>query len=229
METASYIRNRTPTSALEGNKTPFETWSGRKPDVSKLKVFGCIAYAHVPDAQRQKLDQKAVKLYFVGYSIQSKGYRLLDEKTSQVYTRRDVIFNEKDFGKEKPAQSEDSETLEVHSEPDIESEKQDKPLTPLLTRQSERTRQPPIHFGIDKYVAATSVQHVAYAVRQIDEPQTMAEAQSGEHSIEWKQAAESEYDSLLENETWILYHCQVEGRPWEVNGSSRSSTEPMQR
>ena len=53
-------------------------------------------------------------------------------------------------------------------------------------------------------MAATSVQHVAYAACQITEPQTMEEARSGEHSDKWKQAADSEYDSLLQNETWDL-------------------------
>ena len=56
-----------------------------------------MAYTHVPDSQRQKLDSKAVKLRFVGYSIQSKGYRLIDEQTSTVYTHRDVVFTEQDF------------------------------------------------------------------------------------------------------------------------------------
>ena len=95
---AAYLRNRTPTAALQGSKTPLEMWSGRKPDIRHLKVFGCMAYAHIPDSQRRKLDRKAVKLRFVGYSIQSKGYRLIDEQTSMVYTRRDVVFNEQDFG-----------------------------------------------------------------------------------------------------------------------------------
>ena len=49
------------TSAIKGNKTPLEVWSGKKPNVSHLKLFGCMVYAHVPDAQRQKLDKKAVK------------------------------------------------------------------------------------------------------------------------------------------------------------------------
>jgi hypothetical protein len=44
--------------------------------VSNLRVFGCTAYAHVPDASRQKLDQKAVKMRVVGYSLTQKGYRL---------------------------------------------------------------------------------------------------------------------------------------------------------
>ena len=63
-----------------------------------MRVFGCIAYAHIPDVRRQKLDKKADKFRFVGYSIQSKGYCLLDEEKGKVYIRRDVIFNEQDFG-----------------------------------------------------------------------------------------------------------------------------------
>jgi len=46
LSTAVYLRNRSPTKALEGI-TPFEAWSGTKPDVSSLRVFGCSAYAHV--------------------------------------------------------------------------------------------------------------------------------------------------------------------------------------
>ena len=97
--TAAYIRNRTPMTAIEEDKTPYECWYGRKPNLNHLNVlFGCMAYAHVPDALRQKLDKKAKKLRFVGYSKNSKGYRLLDEKTQKVIVRRDVTFNETDFG-----------------------------------------------------------------------------------------------------------------------------------
>ena len=96
--TAVYLRNCVPTMAFNKKITPYERWYGRKPDLSHLKVFGCMAYAHVSDVKRTKLDKKAEKLRFVGYSIQSKGYRLLDEKTSVVVICRDVIFNEADFG-----------------------------------------------------------------------------------------------------------------------------------
>lgn len=64
--TAAYIQNRPPTSALK-NETPYQRWYGKKPDVSHMKVFGCVAYAHVPDTERKKLDKKAVKVHFLGY------------------------------------------------------------------------------------------------------------------------------------------------------------------
>ena len=64
--TAVYVNNRTPTNTIKQDKTPFERWYGKKLNVSNLKVFGCIAYAHVPDSQRQKLDKKSEKLRFIG-------------------------------------------------------------------------------------------------------------------------------------------------------------------
>ena len=60
-------------------------------------MLDCAAYAHIPDTQRKKLDKKAEKFRFVGYSIQSKAYQLLDEQTAKVYIRRDVVFNEEDL------------------------------------------------------------------------------------------------------------------------------------
>jgi hypothetical protein len=41
--TAVYILNRSPTKALNG-MTPYEAWHGRKPAVSHLRVFGCLAF-----------------------------------------------------------------------------------------------------------------------------------------------------------------------------------------
>ena len=47
MVTAVYIINRSPTKALDG-MTPYEAWHGRKPAVSHLRVFGCLAFAKEP-------------------------------------------------------------------------------------------------------------------------------------------------------------------------------------
>ena len=56
--TAAYLKNRSTTSALKEDTTPYEKWYGRKPDLSHLGVFGCVAYAHIPDSERQKLDAR---------------------------------------------------------------------------------------------------------------------------------------------------------------------------
>ena len=38
--------------------TPYEAWFNRKPTVDHFKVFGCVAYSHIPKENREKLDEK---------------------------------------------------------------------------------------------------------------------------------------------------------------------------
>ncbi|GLI60618.1 hypothetical protein VaNZ11_002766, partial [Volvox africanus] len=68
--TASYLRNRSPSSGKP--KTPFELLIGTVPDVSHLRVFGCVAYIHVPKGQGDKLDPRARKGTLLGYEPNSK-------------------------------------------------------------------------------------------------------------------------------------------------------------
>jgi len=51
---------------------PHEAWSGKKPCVSHLKVFGSVAYAHVPVHQRTKLEDRSKKLDFIGYDEKTR-------------------------------------------------------------------------------------------------------------------------------------------------------------
>jgi len=55
--TAVHIINRLPSNAHE-NKTPFEIWFGSQPSIAHLRVFGCIAYRHIPSQTRRKVDPK---------------------------------------------------------------------------------------------------------------------------------------------------------------------------
>lgn len=91
--TAAYIINRVPCKG-SGDKSPEEIWSGQKPNMKWLKVFGCKAYAQVPAVKRKKLDDKSTECIFVGYSSDSKTYRLYDVREKMIITSRDVIFIE---------------------------------------------------------------------------------------------------------------------------------------
>ena len=62
------------------NVTPEERYSGKKPDLSHLKVFGCICYVHVPDELRTKLDANVEKCIFLGYSLEHKVYRCYEHR-----------------------------------------------------------------------------------------------------------------------------------------------------
>ncbi|MCO5555991.1 hypothetical protein L7F22_045329 [Adiantum nelumboides] len=86
--------NRTPTVVVHGVTLPEEKYSGKKPDLSHLKVFGCIAYVHIPDELCTKLDPKPEKCIFVGYSNEQKGYRCYNPSTRELRVSRDVVFDE---------------------------------------------------------------------------------------------------------------------------------------
>jgi len=60
-----------------------------------LKVFGCIAYAHVQDEKKRKLDDKSVKCIFVGYYEDTKAYRLYNTQKEIFLVSHDVFFHKK--------------------------------------------------------------------------------------------------------------------------------------
>jgi hypothetical protein len=85
--------NRTPTTVVHG-MTLEEKFTSKKPDVSHFRVFGCIAYVHVLDEKKSKLDPKAEKCIFIGYSLKQKGYRCFNLSTWKLQVSRDVVFDE---------------------------------------------------------------------------------------------------------------------------------------
>ena len=90
--TAAHLINLSPSTAIEF-KTFELVWTDKFPNYSRLKVFGCAAYAHQTEG---KLEPKSVKCVFLGYPDGVKGYRLwLKENNGyKVIISRDVIFNE---------------------------------------------------------------------------------------------------------------------------------------
>ncbi|CAL2270573.1 unnamed protein product [Prunus armeniaca] len=93
VHTSVYILNRCPTKALN-NTTPFETYSGRKPGIAHLKVFGSLCYVHIPVERRHKLEPKSFKGVFVGYATCEKGYRVFDPLSKKLFLSRDIVFDE---------------------------------------------------------------------------------------------------------------------------------------
>ena len=89
--TANYLRNISPITGKD--KTPFELFRGRKPDISLLRAFGAVAYAHVPKDKRRKLEFPAVKGIMVGYPTNGRGYRILLPNGSIIQSRN-VAFDE---------------------------------------------------------------------------------------------------------------------------------------
>ena len=100
--TTVYVQNHTPHRVIK-NKTPKEVFSGKKPEVSHLRIFGCPVYIHIPKKKRTKLDPSGKKGIFVGYSESLKAYRIYFPGFKKIDISRDVTFDE-DSSKKRPVE-----------------------------------------------------------------------------------------------------------------------------
>jgi len=69
--TTVYVQNRVPHQTLD-NKSPEEVFTGVKPNIGHIRIFGCQIYFHVPEDKRKTLEATKKKGTFVGYCENSK-------------------------------------------------------------------------------------------------------------------------------------------------------------
>ena len=96
--TSTYVINRIPSRVL-GFKSPLEILSQFYPDIRSsfnlaLGVFGCTSFVHIHNYNWGKLDPRALKCVFVGYSSTQKGYKCYHPPTRKLYVSADVTFVE---------------------------------------------------------------------------------------------------------------------------------------
>lgn len=231
--TANYLKNRCPTSAFGkqfASKTPAELWFDKKPDLSNIRIFGSTCYNHILSEKRSKFEAKASKCLMLGYAS-NNSYRLWDIEGNKQIIGRNVTFNEATvLNRAKLVQILDSEAasgceadekrlneeaIEVpldhstnldgtgDSENNINSadsesignnEKQE-------LRRSNRATQKPQRYGQTESDAhfALSAQHYVNC-----DPESIDDAKQRDDWPNWKEAIDSEYDSLIKNNTWTL-------------------------
>ena len=73
--TAVYVKNHCPHKVL-GMSTPKEAFTGKKLDISHLKIFGSYVYIHVTKDARKKLEPTIEVGIFVGYTETPHNYRV---------------------------------------------------------------------------------------------------------------------------------------------------------
>lgn len=64
-KTTVYLQNRSPHKILE-DKTLEEAFTGVKPDIRHLRIFGCPVYIHVPEEKRMNFEPSGENGVFVG-------------------------------------------------------------------------------------------------------------------------------------------------------------------
>lgn len=227
--TAVYLRNRSVASGLN-NKTPFELWTNRKPDLSHIRIFGSEVMVHIPKEKRLKWDSKSKKQILVGFSENVKGYRVYDPIKRSVTTSRDVIVHENTEKKCSDdrvsvsvgdiCQEKESDNVDVKSEPDhsnlnisVESQYDD------TLSELDSTLQQPADTESTKDEANTEV--VTKRVRRqperygftnlctlsepesISDPVTIHEALNSPDKEKWIEAMQDELQAFDENQAWV--------------------------
>jgi len=99
MAVSIYVKNQIPHRALENGKlTPFKVLFNCKPAIGHLRVFSCLAYAHVAaETVWKKLDDRARRCDFLGYMETASIWRLYDPTSKRVFTSQAVKFIETRF------------------------------------------------------------------------------------------------------------------------------------
>ncbi|KAG7538693.1 Zinc finger CCHC-type superfamily [Arabidopsis suecica] len=90
---STYLLNRIATRSVK-DKTPYEAFHMKKPNINHLKIFGCIGYAKVETPHLRKLDDRSKMLVHLGTEPGSKAYRLFNPLNHKVVVSRDVVFDE---------------------------------------------------------------------------------------------------------------------------------------
>jgi hypothetical protein len=116
--TAAYLVNRSPTSSLK-DQVPAELWYGEKPNLNKLKIFGCVAYLRLPnEILKSKLDSRTKTCYMVGYC--PNGYRLWCPQEKRIICGRDIVFDETKFAIKEPSFYRSEQVEEEQAEEDYD-------------------------------------------------------------------------------------------------------------
>ncbi|GJY08740.1 2-methylene-furan-3-one reductase-like protein [Tanacetum coccineum] len=93
MATACYIQNRS-LIILKHEKTPYHIINDRKPTLKKLHIFGCTCHLTRDGENLDKMKEKGDLRIMVGYSTQSKGYRVYNKRTRLIVEYIHINFDE---------------------------------------------------------------------------------------------------------------------------------------
>ncbi|GJR52306.1 retrotransposon protein, putative, ty1-copia subclass [Tanacetum coccineum] len=179
LEYATRILNMVPTKKVD--KTPYELWYVKVPNLSYLKVWGCEALVKwdTPD----KLQQRSVKCIFIGYPKETMSYYFYFPPENKIVVARYAEFFEKRLISQgingravdlKEIQEEDTSPSEITSN--------------IL--QEVEVFEPP--------------QEEVIPIRDLGEPANYKAAMLDLESKKWFDAMNAEMQSMMDNMVWVL-------------------------
>jgi hypothetical protein len=134
------LHNVSPSKSLGTTLT--EEYTGTKLDVSRLRVFGCVAHVHVPEQARGKLSARSMTCTFLGFAQQRSAFRLVYRPTHKFLESRDVVFDE---GGPSPRHE------RIILEPDNNTPLPSPPPNPATPSHPKRATCPPVRDDDPRY------------------------------------------------------------------------------
>ena len=203
LETAAFLLNRTPTKTVE--KTPYEVWTGTEPNLSFLKIWGCVA--HVKKLTSDKLESKSAVCLFVGYPKETKGYYFYSKAENKVFVARKAVFLEKEFLLKKNSGSKielgESQVPQTPVEYELEMGSSSQQNVEQETITQEPRRSSRVRREIERYGFLITDSDTIELVDRED-PTTYQEAIESPDSDHWREAMNSEMQSMYDNKVWAL-------------------------
>ncbi|GJR41378.1 retrovirus-related pol polyprotein from transposon TNT 1-94 [Tanacetum coccineum] len=197
---ANTILNKIPHK--KSDKSPYQLWKGKQPSYKRMKVWGCLAKVQIPLPKRTKLGPKTVDCVYLGPAKNSAAYRFLVYKSNIEDISNNTIIEsaEADFfenifpykDKEKQISNPRKRVMNdqlSQDETDNNSEIPQENVEPRRSKRAKVTKD----FGPD---------YMTYIVNE--EPQTYKAAMESSEAPYWKEAIQSEIDSIVHNNTWKL-------------------------
>jgi transposase InsO family protein len=218
---ANYLRNRSPVNSLK--TTPFEAATGRIPDLSHIRVFGCkVWYRQGSQAKFKTLvDDKAIPGTFLGFGG-SHIIRILNDQ-GRIVRATAAHFQEQRTGPPGGAKRQCLERLDYNDESDLPIrtawfsdpdgvqtlETSHIPI-PTTSPRGHEPREPYNlrSQGITPLAHLSTAKAFALMADMIPaepyEPKSWKDAMSHNGREKWFQAANDEMDSLISNSIWSL-------------------------
>ncbi|MCH84599.1 retrovirus-related pol polyprotein from transposon tnt 1-94, partial [Trifolium medium] len=195
---AVYILNKCPTKKLK-SKVPEEAWSGRKPNVKHLKIFGSLCYKHIPDARRSKLDDKSETMVFIESNIDHS--HILVNIDQGEWSDDDSEVDE--IEEVEPVNVVDQNQGTNHEE-DMHTSSDDDDIIHLSSRP-QRTKHVPNRLADCEMLPDSAVNSegelIHFALLADAEPVHYKDAMQ---TSVWKNAMADELKSIEKNKTWKL-------------------------
>ncbi|KAG8474765.1 hypothetical protein CXB51_031711 [Gossypium anomalum] len=178
LEIAIFTLNRVPSKSVQ--KMPYEMWTGKRPTMSFMKIWGCEAYVKCQTSTKLEPKSESTGVFLEREFVSRKGS---GRKIELEEIRESQDTTEPEIKQQQIPQEIEEQVTTVETQP---------------PRRSLRERHAPERYG---FLITT---HGDILLIDQDEPRTYQEAVASPESEKWLEALRSEMDSMYENQVWTL-------------------------